>query len=371
MENYEIVKNIDLFSTRLIELKNASNLDGLVQEIEKNQEVIASPSFYEDMKQAQKLLKQMKKDQEIVKAFQTIESDIEDLKVLFEMQKSLEVEPNEVHNDFIELIEKIESTLGPLEERLLLSGQYDDCDALIELHPGAGGTESMDWASMLFRMYKRFSENNGFDFEVLDYLEGEEAGIKSVSFVVKGDMAYGKMKSEHGVHRLVRISPFDSGARRHTSFCGCIVTPVITDTIEIDIKPEDIRIDTYRASGAGGQHINKTDSAIRITHFKSGIVVTCQTQRSQIQNRERALEILKAKLYQIEQEEKENKIKSISGDTTVNGFGGQIRSYVFHPYSLVKDLRTDYETANVLGVMDGDLNSFINAYLKWNAKNKD
>lgn len=368
MENYEIIKNIDLFSTRLIELKNASDLDGLVKKIEESEKAIASPSFYDDMKSAQKLLKQLKKDQEIAKTFKIIETDIEDLKVLFDMQKSNEVDAIDIHDDFVELIKKIEDTLGPLEERLLLSGQYDDSDALVELHPGAGGTESMDWASMLFRMYKRYSESNGFDFEVIDYLEGEEAGIKSVSFVIKGDMAYGKMKSEHGVHRLVRISPFDSGARRHTSFCGCIVTPVITDTIEIDIKPDDIRVDTYRASGAGGQYINKTDSAIRITHLKTGIVVTCQSQRNQIQNREKAMEILKAKLYQKEQEEKENKIKSISGDTTVNGFGGQIRSYVFHPYSLVKDLRTEYETANVLGVMDGDINSFINAYLKWNAK---
>ena len=368
MENYEIIKSIELFSTRLVELKNASDLDGLVKKIEENEQAIASPSFYDDMKNAQKLLKQLKKDQEIAKTFKVIEVDIEDLKVLFDMQKSGVVEPIDIHNDFEELIKKIEDTLGPLEERLLLSGQYDDCDALVELHPGAGGTESMDWASMLFRMYKRYSESNGYDFEVIDYLEGEEAGIKSVSFEIKGDMAYGKMKSEHGVHRLVRISPFDSGARRHTSFCGCIVTPVITDTIEIDIKPDDIRIDTYRASGAGGQYINKTDSAIRITHLKTGIVVTCQSQRNQIQNREKAMEILKAKLYQKEQEEKENKIKSISGDTTVNGFGGQIRSYVFHPYSLVKDLRTEYETANVLGVMDGDINGFINAYLKWNAK---
>lgn len=370
MENYEIIKNIEMFSTRLCELKNAANLDGLVKQIEENEKTIASPSFYENMKNAQKMLKQMKKDQEIVKAFKDIETDIEDLKVLYDMQKSGEVEANEIHNDFLELIKKIENTLSPLEERLLLSGPYDDCDALVELHPGAGGTESMDWASMLFRMYKRFSENNDFEFEVLDYLEGEEAGIKSVSFVIKGDMAYGKMKGEHGVHRLVRISPFDSGARRHTSFCGCMITPVITDTIEIDIKPDDIRIDTYRASGAGGQHINKTDSAIRITHLKTGIVVTCQNQRSQIQNRERAMEILKAKLYKIEQEEKDNKLKSISGDTADNGFGGQIRSYVFHPYSLVKDLRTEYETANVLAVMDGEINGFINAYLKWNAKNK-
>ena len=366
MENYEILKKFEEFKTRLDELKVAINLDGLQKKIKDNEQVIASPDFYNDMKEAQKLLKQDKKDKDIVKAFESITSDVGDLEVLYEMQKGGEVAPNEIESDLIELIKKIEDTLGPLEERLLLGGPYDDSDALIELHPGAGGTEAMDWASMLFRMYKRYSEKHGYEFEVLDYLEGEEAGIKSVTFVVKGDMAYGKLKGEHGVHRLVRISPFDAGARRHTSFVGCYVTPIITDAITVDIKPEDIRIDTYRSSGAGGQHINKTDSAIRITHFKTGIVVTCQSERSQIQNRERAMEVLKAKLYQLEMEEKEKKLKDISGETSINSFGGQIRSYVFHPYSMVKDLRTDYETPNVLGVMDGDLDGFINAYLKWN-----
>lgn len=366
MENYEILKKFEEFSTRLNELKVAINLEGLKNKIASNEKIIASPDFYNDMREAQKLLKQDKKDKDIVKAFEVITSDVNDLEVLYDMQKSGEVAQQEIESDLVELIKKIENTLGPLEERLLLSGPYDDSDALIELHPGAGGTEAMDWASMLFRMYKRYSEKNGYEFEVLDYLEGEEAGIKSVTFVIKGDMAYGKLKGEHGVHRLVRISPFDAGARRHTSFVGCYVTPIITEAISVDIKPEDIRIDTYRSSGAGGQHINKTDSAIRITHFKTGIVVTCQSERSQIQNRERAMEVLKAKLYQLEIEEKEKKLKDISGETSINSFGGQIRSYVFHPYSMVKDLRTDYETPNVLGVMDGDLEGFINAYLKWN-----
>lgn len=366
MENYEILKKFEEFTTRLNELKKATNLDGLKQKIIDNEKIIASPDFYNDMREAQRVLKQDKKDKDIVKTFEVITSDVGDLDVLYNMQKSDEVAPTEIESDLNDLIKKIEDTLGPLEERLLLSGPYDDSDALIELHPGAGGTEAMDWASMLFRMYKRYSEKNGYEFEVLDYLEGEEAGIKSVTFVVKGDMAYGKLKGEHGVHRLVRISPFDAGARRHTSFVGCYVTPIITDAITVDIKPEDIRIDTYRSSGAGGQHINKTDSAIRITHFKTGIVVTCQSERSQIQNRERAMEVLKAKLYQLEVEEKEKKLKDISGETSINSFGGQIRSYVFHPYSMVKDLRTDYETPNVLGVMDGDLEGFINAYLKWN-----
>ena len=366
MENYEILKKFEEFTTRLSELKKATNLDGLKQKIADNEKIIASPDFYNDMKEAQKVLKQDKKDKDIVKTFEVITSDVGDLDVLYNMQKSGEVEPSEIESDLDELIKRIKDTLGPLEERLLLAGPYDDCDAIMELHPGAGGTEAMDWAAMLFRMYKRYSEKNGYEFEVLDYLEGEEAGIKSVTFVLKGDMAYGKLKGEHGVHRLVRISPFDAGARRHTSFVGCYVTPIITDDVAIDIKPEDIRIDTYRSSGAGGQHINKTDSAIRITHFKTGIVVTCQSERSQIQNRERAMEVLRAKLYQLEQEEKEKKLKDISGETSINSFGGQIRSYVFHPYSMVKDLRTDYETPNVLGVMDGDLDGFINAYLKWN-----
>lgn len=366
MENYEILKKFEEFTTRLNELKKATNLEGLEKKIADNEKIIASPDFYNDMREAQRVLKQDKKDKDIVKTFEVITSDVGDLDVLYNMQKSGEVAPTEIESDLNDLIKKIEDTLGPLEERLLLSGPYDDADALIELHPGAGGTEAMDWASMLFRMYKRYSEKNGYEFEVLDYLEGEEAGIKSVTFVVKGDMAYGKLKGEHGVHRLVRISPFDAGARRHTSFVGCYVTPIITDAITVDIKPEDIRIDTYRSSGAGGQHINKTDSAIRITHFKTGIVVTCQSERSQIQNRERAMEVLKAKLYQLEVEEKEKKLKDISGETSINSFGGQIRSYVFHPYSMVKDLRTDYETPNVLGVMDGDLEGFINAYLKWN-----
>ena len=366
MENYEILKKFEEFTTRLNELKKATNLEGLEKKIADNEKIIASPDFYNDMREAQRVLKQDKKDKDIVKTFEVITSDVGDLDVLYNMQKSGEVAPTEIESDLNDLIKKIEDTLGPLEERLLLYGPYDDADALIELHPGAGGTEAMDWASMLFRMYKRYSEKNGYEFEVLDYLEGEEAGIKSVTFVVKGDMAYGKLKGEHGVHRLVRISPFDAGARRHTSFVGCYVTPIITDAITVDIKPEDIRIDTYRSSGAGGQHINKTDSAIRITHFKTGIVVTCQSERSQIQNRERAMEVLKAKLYQLEVEEKEKKLKDISGETSINSFGGQIRSYVFHPYSMVKDLRTDYETPNVLGVMDGDLEGFINAYLKWN-----
>lgn len=369
MENYEILKNIDSFSYRLKELKNAINIDGLEKDIKEKEELSSSPSFYEDMKKAQSILKELKKKKENVSKYQELLSNIDDLKVYYEMQKNEEVTEEEINDDVTTLIKDIEEKLSKFEELTLLSGEYDDCDALFELHPGAGGTESQDWTEMLFRMYKRYAESHEYEFEVLDYLDGEEAGIKSVTFMIKGYKAYGYLKSEHGVHRLVRISPFDAGARRHTSFCGVNVTPVFTDNINIEINPNDIRIDTYRASGAGGQYINTTDSAVRITHLKTGIVVTCQNERNQIQNRERAMEILKSKLYKLEQEEKDKKIKDINGANSVNGFSGQIRSYVFHPYSMVKDHRTDYEVGNVFAVMDGDLDGFINAYLK-KAKDK-
>ena len=364
MENYEILKNIDSFSLRIQELKNAINIDGLENDIKEKEELSSSPSFYGDMKVAQTVLKELKKAKEIVSKYNDLIEKISDLKVYYEMQKNGEVTEEEIDSDVKELVNGIEEKLSSFEELMLLSGEYDDCDALFELHPGAGGTESQDWTEMLFRMYKRYAESHEYDFEVLDYLEGEEAGIKSVTFVIKGYKAYGYLKSEHGVHRLVRISPFDAGARRHTSFCGVTVTPVFNDNINIEINPNDIRIDTYRASGAGGQYINTTDSAVRITHLKTGIVVTCQNERNQIQNRERAMEILKSKLYKLEQEEKEKKIKDINGSNSINGFSGQIRSYVFHPYSMVKDHRTDYEVGNANGVMDGDLDGFINAYLK-------
>ena len=257
-----------------------------------------------------------------------------------------------------------EKSLSDFEIKMLLSKEYDDSDAIIDMHPGAGGTESQDWCSMLYRMYQRYAEREGYSIDLIDYQDGEEAGIKSVSFIVRGDKAYGKLKCEKGVHRLVRISPFDSNARRHTSFCAVSVIPELNQDIDIEIKPEDIKVDTYRSSGAGGQYINKTESAIRITHIKTGIVVSCQTQRSQFQNREFAMRVLKAKLYQLEKQSQEKKIKEISGEASENSFGSQIRSYVFHPYSLVKDHRTGFENYNVNAVMDGDLEGFINAYLK-------
>ncbi|WP_348658085.1 peptide chain release factor 2, partial [Heyndrickxia faecalis] len=261
-------------------------------------------------------------------------------------------------------LEAFTEKLNEYELQLLLNGPYDANNAILELHPGAGGTESQDWCSMLLRMYTRWGEKKGFKVETLDYLPGDEAGVKSVTLLFKGHNAYGYLKAEKGIHRLVRISPFDAAGRRHTSFVSCEVMPEIDDNIEVEVRPEDLRVDTYRASGAGGQHINKTSSAVRITHIPTGIVVSCQSERSQIQNREQAMKMLKAKLYQKEVEEKEKQLAEIRGEQKEIGWGSQIRSYVFHPYSMVKDHRTNVETGNVQAVMDGEIDPFIDAYLR-------
>lgn len=361
MENYEILKKIEDFSIRIDELTKAVNVDGLNKLIDEDNKLMLDPSFYSDMVSAQKVLKRVKYNQDIIKTFLSLEELLEELKLYFDMHKS---EEDNLENEIEETISLLEEKLSSFEIRMLLNKEYDHCDAIIELHPGAGGTEAQDWAEMIFRMYRRYAESHNFDLEIVDYLDGEEAGIKSVTFIVHGENAYGYLKSERGVHRLVRISPFDSNARRHTSFCSCSVIPSVDMDVNIEIKPEDIKVDTYRASGAGGQHVNKTDSAIRITHFKTGIVVTCQNERSQIQNREKAMAVLKSKLYQIELEEQEKKIKSVAATNLLNAFGSQIRSYIFHPYSLIKDHRTNFENFNTESVMDGDIDGFINAYLK-------
>lgn len=266
--------------------------------------------------------------------------------------------------DLIKATNKIEKEITNLEINTLLSGKYDINNAIITLHPGAGGTESQDWVQMLYRMYTRWAQDNGYAVKELDFLDGDEAGIKSVTALISGEYAYGYLKGEMGVHRLVRISPFDSGGRRHTSFASVEVLPEITDDIEIEINPDDLRIDTYRASGAGGQHINKTSSAVRITHIPTNIVVACQTERSQIQNKETAMKMLKSKLLTLKEKENKEKIEDLKGNQMDIAWGSQIRSYVFCPYTLVKDHRTNYEVGNVQAVMDGDLNGFIDAYLR-------
>ena len=268
-------------------------------------------------------------------------------------------------NDLIKNTASISKEIDTLEVTTLLSGKYDLNNAIVTIHPGAGGTESQDWAEMLYRMYTRWANNNGYTVKELDYLDGDEAGLKSVTFLISGEYAYGYMKSEKGVHRLVRISPFDAGGRRHTSFASVEILPEITEDIEIDINPDDLRIDTYRASGAGGQHINKTSSAVRITHIPTNIVVACQTERSQIQNRETAMKMLKSKLLDLKEQEQKERIEDLKGEQKDIAWGSQIRSYVFCPYTLVKDHRTNYEVGNVQNVMDGDLNGFMISYLKW------
>ena len=287
------------------------------------------------------------------------------------MNELLQQEPDE------ELVKELlnntiytEKEIDKLEITILLSGNYDMNNAIVTIHPGAGGTEAQDWAEMLYRMYSRWATDNGYEIKELDYLDGEEAGIKSVTFLVSGSYAYGYLKGEMGVHRLVRISPFDAGGRRHTSFASVEVLPEIAEDIEVYINPDDLRIDTYRASGAGGQHVNKTSSAIRITHIPTNIVVACQSERSQIQNRETAMKMLKSKLINLKEREQKEKIEDLKGIQMDIAWGSQIRSYVFCPYTLVKDHRTNYEVGNVQAVMDGDLNEFMDAYLKHIANNK-
>lgn len=290
----------------------------------------------------------------------------EDAQVMLEMaveedDASMEPEIRQQIDEFIRCYEQ-------LRIRTLLSGEFDAGNAIITLHAGAGGTEACDWNEMLFRMYTRWAEKKGYKVEILDYLDGEEAGCKSVTMQISGENAFGYLKSEKGVHRLVRISPFDSSGRRHTSFASCDVMPELSDDIEVEINMDDLRIDTYRSSGAGGQHVNKTDSAIRITHLPTGIVVQCQNERSQFQNKDKAMMMLKAKLYEVEREKQMEKLSDIRGEVKEIGWGSQIRSYVFHPYSMVKDHRTNEETGNIQAVMDGDLDAFMNAYLVWLSK---
>lgn len=324
----------------------------------------AKTDFWNDIENTKKVLAEIKKIKNKYTKYIEIEKELNNLIELTEMIK-LEFD-EELANEILSNTKKQQNALEKLELETLLSGKYDSNNAIITIHPGAGGTESQDWAEMLYRMYTRWATKNEYEVKELDYLEGEEAGLKSVTFEIVGENAYGYMKSEKGVHRLVRISPFDAGGRRHTSFASVEVLPEITDDIEITINPDDLRIDTYRASGAGGQHINKTSSAVRITHIPTNTVVACQSERSQIQNRETAMKMLKSKLLNLKEQEQKEKIEDLKGEQKEIAWGNQIRSYVFCPYTMVKDHRTNYEVGNVTGVMDGDLDGFMESYLKMN-----
>ena len=361
MEKFEIVKAYEDFKKRISDLEKVINPTNLQSIIQKNEEKMLEADFWNDNKKASKVINECNNAKDLLASLKDVQNKLADLHSI------LELDDEDLYSLAEESVNDLAKVLDELEINNLLNGEYDNTNAIVELHPGAGGTESQDWALMLYRMYKRFAERKNFEFDLLDYQDGLEAGIKSVTFLIKGKNAYGILKGERGVHRLVRISPFDSNARRHTSFVGCNVTPEIIETNEIKINDEDLRIDTYRASGAGGQHVNRTDSAVRITHLPTGIVVSCQSQRSQIQNKERAMMVLKSKLFQLEEAKKQEKIQNISGGVDDNSFGSQIRSYVLHPYAMVKDHRTQEESSNPNNVLDGDIEKFINSYLKYNA----
>lgn len=323
---------------------------------------MTDPDFWNDQERAQTIIQEVNGLKGLVHTLEGHEDTLENLEVSYELVK--EEEDDELRSDLEEEVQQLLKDLDQFELDILLSEPYDKNNAIVELHPGAGGTESQDWTSMLLRMYKRWAESRGFTVETLDYLPGEEAGVKSVTLLIKGHNAYGYLKAEKGVHRLVRISPFDSSGRRHTSFASCDVMPEFNEEIDIEVKSEDLKLDTYRASGAGGQHVNTTDSAVRITHLPTNTIVTCQNERSQIKNREQAMKMLKSKLYQQEIERQQQELDEIRGEQKEIGWGSQIRSYVFHPYNMVKDHRTNVESGNTQGVMDGQLNMFINAYLR-------
>ena len=328
-----------------------------------------APDVWNDVEHSNEVMKTVKGLKDILEAYNRVEEEYDEVETLIEMAEE---------EEDISLLTEIEETLNQFKEdfealriQTLLSGEFDKDNAIVTLHAGAGGTESCDWTGMLMRMYTRWAEKRGFSTEILDYLEGEEAGVKSVTIQINGENAYGYLKSEKGVHRLVRISPFNAAGKRQTSFSSCDVMPDIEEDVSVDIKDEDLRIDTYRASGAGGQHINKTSSAIRITHLPTGIVVQCQNQRSQHQNKDKAMKMLASKLYVLKQQENQERLDDIRGDISENGFGSQIRSYVMQPYTMVKDHRTGMEVSNVNGVLDGNVEPFMNAYLKWINLNKE
>ena len=366
LEFEQLKQRLESNSDELHDLKDALGYNALCREIEELETKASAPDFWDNLENSQKILQRTGKLKNTVESYDNLCSSYEDLGVLIEMGDE---------EEDLSLVEEIETSLDEFENGLaslrlqtLLTGEYDKNNAILTFHAGAGGTEAMDWVSMLVRMYTRWTERHGFKTSMLDFLDGDEAGLKSATILIEGENAYGYLKSESGVHRLVRVSPFDSSGRRHTSFASLEVMPEITDDMNIEVRDEDIKMDVFRSSGAGGQHINKTSSAVRLTHIPTGIVVACQNERSQFQNREQALKMLKSKLLEIKELEHLEKIEDIKGVQKEIAWGSQIRSYVFMPYTLAKDHRTGFESGNINAVMDGDLDGFINAYLKASSK---
>ena len=362
MELHEIRNG--LFQAHLLvqSFNHSLDIPGYKREIEGLQIQTLADDFWNDVNQAKATYDKLNEMKKVADGYDALEQTI------IQLQETLELVIETKDEEFQEILEadyeQLEIDLESFEKAILLSKEYDHLNCIVEIHPGAGGTESQDWAEMLYRMIQRYSEKKGYKIDVLDYLAGDTAGIKSVTIAIKGYNAYGHLKAEKGVHRLVRISPFDSSARRHTSFAAIDVMPELDTTIDINLKMEDVQVDTFRSSGAGGQHVNTTDSAVRLTHLPTGVVVSCQSQRSQIKNREQALTMLKSRLYQIMLEQHASKVQEIKGEQKDNGWGSQIRNYVLHPYSLVKDTRTGFESNNPKNVLDGDIDAFIYAYLK-------
>ena len=348
---------------RLQEVRESLNLDAKIRRIDELDKTMEEPSFWEDAELSTRLVKEAKHLKDTVAEFNRLQNQYEEIGLMIEM--GYEENDPAIVPEIQKMVDEFSDELEALRLRTLLTGEYDGNNAIMRLNAGAGGTESCDWCSILYRMYCRWAESKGFSVEMLDYLAGEEAGIKSVTLQINGENAFGYLKSERGVHRLVRISPFNANGKRQTSFVSCDVMPDIEEDLDVEINPDDLRIDTYRSSGAGGQHINKTSSAVRITHIPTGIVVQCQNERSQFQNKDRAMQMLKAKLYMLKQQENAEKISDLRGDVKEIAWGSQIRSYVLQPYTLIKDHRTGFESGNVTSVLDGSIDGFISAYLKW------
>ncbi|WP_156418754.1 peptide chain release factor 2 [Lentibacillus amyloliquefaciens] len=362
MELVEIGNELEQMNKRIDDFRGSLDLDVKRERIKELELEMSDPAFWNDQNKAQKLIDENNSLKRYVEGFDSLEEQLENMEVSYELVK--EENDQELFEDLENDLAGLRDEMNAFELQMLLSEPYDQNNAILELHPGAGGTESQDWASILLRMYQRWAESKHFSVETLNYLPGDDAGVKNVTLWIKGYNAYGYLKAEKGVHRLVRISPFDSSGRRHTSFASCDVMPEMDDDVDIEVRNEDIKIDTYRASGAGGQHVNTTDSAVRITHLPTKTIVTCQSERSQIQNRERAMKMLRSKLYQLELERQQEEIDKLRGEQREIGWGSQIRSYVFHPYTMVKDHRTNVEAGNAQGVIDGELNQFIDAYLR-------